>query len=143
MAEILERRAVFAVDGSAGYNSFFLNSSFSGNHFGRLGAWLTLSYAQVLNKESKDKSYVNFYALGRHASDGKTIINGRYTVQGFFDFGRKLELEFKNISVAYEYIYRINDNTNTFCSNALVKYKISDRLFFQGPLVKILERRIT
>ncbi|MCX6274587.1 MAG: hypothetical protein NTV09_05225 [Bacteroidetes bacterium] len=136
LAEILKRRAVFAVDGSAGYNSFFLHSSFSGSHFGRLGAWLTLSYSQVLNKRSMDKSYVNLYALGRYILDGTTIINGKYSIQNFFDFGGKLEFEFKNISVAYEYIYRADDNTNTFRSNGMVKYKISDRLIFSGAFGK-------
>lgn len=83
-----------------------------------------------------DKSYVNLYALGRYASDGTTIINGRYTVQSFFDFGGKLEFEFKNISVAYEYIYRADDITNTFRSNGIVRYKVSDRLFFSGAFGK-------
>jgi hypothetical protein len=136
LAEILKRRAVFAIDGAIGYNNFFLNNSFSNSHFGRFGAWLTLNYSQVLDKQNKDKSYFNFYALGRYLSDGTTITNNEYVIQNFYDFGGKLEFEFKKVSVAYEYIYRVNDNTNTFRSNGLVKYKISDQLFLTGAFGK-------
>lgn len=136
LAEILKRRAVFAVDGALGYNNFFLNNNFSDSHFGRFGAWLTLNYSQVLNKESKDKNYINVYALGRYIGDGTTLLRGEYKIQNFYDLGGKLELEFKKLSVAYEYIYRTNDNTNTFRSNGLVKYKISNQLILTGAFGK-------
>ena len=76
------------------------------------------------------------YALGRYLSDGTTLKNNEYISQNFYDFGGKLELEFKKLSVAYEYIYRINDISNTFRSNGIVKYKISDQLYLTGAFGK-------
>ena len=136
LAEILKRRPVFAVDGAVGYNNFFLNNNFSNSHFGRFGAWLTLNYSQVLDKKNKDKNYFNVYALGRYIADGTVFKNDQYNIQNFYDCGGKIELEFKKISLAYEYIYRVNDNTSTFRSNGLLKYKISDQLVLTGAFGK-------
>ena len=136
ISEILKRRAVFAIDGAVAINTFILDNNYSANHFGRFGAWLTLNYSQVLDKKDKDKSYLNLYALGRYLSDGTTLKNNEYISQNFYDFGGKLELEFKKLSVAYEYIYRINDISNTFRSNGIVKYKISDQLYLTGAFGK-------
>lgn len=126
---ILDRKPVFGVDGAVGYNNFFVDNDYSDVHFGRSGVWLTLNYSRLLDKKNSEKNYVNFYALGRYLSDGTTLTNGIYTKQNYYDFGGKIELEFKKISISYEYIYRINDITNTFRSNGLMKYKISDKVF--------------
>lgn len=136
LAEILKRRPVFGVDGAVGYNTFFLNNNFSNNHLGRFGAWLTLNYSQVLDKQNKTKNYLNVYALGRYIADGTVYKNDQYNIQNFFDAGGKLEFEFKKISIAYEYIYRVNDKTSTFRSNGLLKYKLSDQLVLTGAFGK-------
>lgn len=136
LKNILNRRAVFAIDGAAGYNSLFKNDNFNSNQFGRFGAWLTMNYSQNLNRTSGERNYLNLYALGRYLSDGTTNIGGKYVIQNFYDYGGKLEIEFKNLSIGYEYIYRINNNMNSFRSNGIVKYKISDQLFLTGAFGK-------
>jgi hypothetical protein len=136
LAEILKRRALFAVDGALGYNHFFPDNNYSSGHFGRFGAWLTMNYSQILDKKSSDKNYLNIYAIGRYLSDGTKMEDDKYVVQNFYDFGGKIELEFRKISVAYEYIHRINDNTNTFRSNGILKYKLTDQLFLTGAFGK-------
>lgn len=136
LAAILKRRAVFAIDGAVGYNHFFLNNQFADSHFGRFGAWLTLNYSQVLNKADKDRNYLNLYALGRYIGDGTTFLRGEYKVQNFLDLGGKCELEFKKLAVSYEYIFRSNENGDTFRSSGMIKYKISDKLLLTGAFGK-------
>jgi len=136
LMDILARKPVFAIDGALGYNTFFFDNKFSENHFGRFGSWLTLNYAQHLNKDCSKMNYFNLYAIGRYLSDGTTLENGKYKKVDNYDFGGKIEFEFKKISIGYEYIYRVNNISNTFRSNGLLKYKISDQLFLTGAFGK-------
>ncbi|MFT4071156.1 MAG: hypothetical protein QM654_04450 [Dysgonamonadaceae bacterium] len=136
LKEILARKPVFAIDGALGYNTFFLDNKFSENHFGRLGVWLTLNYAQPLDKGGSAKNYFNLYAIGRYLSDGTTIENGNYKKVDNYDVGGKIEFELKKISIGYEYIYRVNNISNTFRSNGLLKYKVSDQVFLTGAFGK-------
>lgn len=136
ISEILKRRAVFALDGALACNFFFPQNSFSDWRFGRFGAWLTLNYSQPLDKNKEGKSYLNVYALGRYLSDGTVMENNQYTTRNYLDLGGKMELEFKNISFGYEYIYRFNEVEKTFRSNGIFKYKISDRLYVTGAFGK-------
>jgi hypothetical protein len=136
LKDILARKSAFAVDGAIGYNNFYLDNKFSNGHFGRFGAWLTLNYSWHIDKNPNGKNYFNLYAIGRYLSDGTSISNGEYQKQNFYDFGGKAEFEFKKISLAYEYIYRDSNSSNTFRSNGLLKYKISDNLFLTGAFGK-------
>lgn len=136
LKDILARKSVFAIDGAIGYNNFYLDNKFSNGHFGRFGAWLTLNYSWHIDKNANGKNYFNLYAIGRYLSDGTSISNGEYQKQNFYDFGGKAEFEFKKISLAYEYIYRDSSNSNTFRSNGLLKYKISDNLLLTGAFGK-------
>ncbi len=136
IAEVLKRKALFAIDGAAGYNSFFPGNTFSAGQFGRFGAWLTLNYSQVLNKKSSDRNYLNVYALGRIISDGTLMEAGKYVIRNFVDAGGKVELEFRNFSLGYEYIYRASDSISTFRSNGHVKYRVSDKIILTGAFGK-------
>jgi hypothetical protein len=136
LRNILSRKAMFAIDCALGYNSFFLDKNYSDGHFGRFGAWLTMNYSQNIFRKSNDKNYLSIYALGRYMSDGTKMENNKYILQNFYDFGGKLELEFKNLSVAYEYIYRINDKTKSYRSSGIIKYRISDQLYLTGAIGK-------
>jgi len=136
LKDILARKPVFAIDGALGYNNFYIDNKYSDGHFGRFGAWMTANYSTHLDKDGSGKNYFNLYAIGRYLSDGTSLDNGKYQKKNFYDFGGKVELEFKKISIAYEYIYRINDISNTFRSSGLLKYKISDQLFLTGAFGK-------
>lgn len=134
--EILNRKALFAIDGAAGYHCFFLDNTFSKNHFGKAGVWLTLNYSQPLSPKGDFTKYLNIYGIGRYLSDGTEKENNNYIIQNCFDFGTKIELELKKFSFAYEYIYRKNTNNDEFRSTGILKYKISDQLYITGAFGK-------
>ena len=137
LAEILKRKPVFAIDAAVAFNSFFIDNDFSSNRFGRFGTWVTINYSQTLDKGKKSKDrYLNIYALGRFIKDGTMLTNDEYVKRDFYDFGGKLEFEFKKLSIAYEYIERITDDENTHRSNGILKYKISDQLYLTGAFGK-------
>ena len=127
--DILAWKPVFAVDGAIGYNSFFIDNCIKDYHFGRFGAWLTFNYSCHLGKDKNSGKYFNLYAIGRYLSDGTALHNGKYSIANYYDFGGKAELEFSRLSVAFEYVYRLNNNINTFRANGLVKYKVSDQVY--------------
>ncbi len=136
LAEIMKRKPLLALDGALAYNNFFLNNDFSQSHFGRFGAWMTLSISKGIQKSTSNNRYFNLYAIGRFISDGTEMKDNKYVVKSFFDAGGKIELEFQRISFGYEYIYRSNDEVNTYRSSGLLKYKISDQLFLTGAFGK-------
>ncbi len=131
LLEIMKRKPVFAVDFALGYSCFFLDNNFSSNHFGRAGAWMTANYSGSLDN---DGTYFNCYLLGRYLHDRLTMANNEYVK--LLDLGGKLEFEIKNLSIGYEYIYRINDKEKTFRSNGIIKYKISNELYLTTALGK-------
>jgi hypothetical protein len=136
LSEIMKRKPVLALDGAVAYNNFFLNNDFSQSHFGRFGAWMTLSISKGIQKSTSSNRYFNLYAIGRFISDGTEMKDNQYVIKSFIDAGGKVELEFQRISFGYEYIYRSNEEVNTYRSSGLLKYKISDQLFLTGAFGK-------
>jgi len=74
---------------------------------------MTLNYSRHLDKDVSGSNYLNFYAIGRYISDGMTLTYGKCNKQNFYDFGGKVEFEFKKICIAYEYIYRSIEISNS------------------------------
>ncbi len=131
MIEKLKEKPVFAIDGAVAYNAFFIDNNFSSNQSGRLGVWLTLNYSYRFSKNSSN--YLNIYGVGRFISDNTNLeddMAGDRTE--YFDFGGKMELEFDKLTIAYEFIHRINDIGDTYRSSGLLKYKINDNLYLTG-----------
>lgn len=135
ISKALLQKPVFAVDFAIAYNTFFTNNDFSTNQFGRFGTWLTVNYSQILNKDNTN--YLNIYGIGRYLEDGTMKnTNGKFVIENFFDFGAKIELEFKSLSFGYEYIYRSNNTIETYRSAGQLKYRLSDKLFLTGAFGK-------
>lgn len=137
IADILKRHALFSVDGAIAYSGFFLDNQFSDRHFGRFGSWLTMHVSKVLDPKQERVNYVNFYAIGRYLSDGTQRNDfgpGEYLQQHLIDAGGKLEFEFRQLSIGYEYLYRANlsNQASTYRASGLIKYRISDQLFLTG-----------
>ncbi len=131
MIEKLKEKPVFAIDGAVAYNAYFIDNNFSSNQSGRLGVWLTLNYSYRFSKNSSN--YLNIYGVGRFISDNTNLeddMAGDRTE--YFDFGGKMELEFDKLTIAYEFIHRINDIGDTYRSSGLLKYKINDNLYLTG-----------
>ena len=133
---ILQRNPVLGIDGALGYNSFFPDNNYANHHFGRFGAWVTLTFSKDLEVNNVGNNYFNFYLVGRYLSDGTEKINDQYTRQDLYDVGGKIEFEFKKLTFSYEYIYRTGDIPNTFRSNGLLKYKVSDTVVLTGAYGK-------
>jgi hypothetical protein len=130
----LIKRPVFAIDIAAGYHEFFLDKSFSNNHFGRFGVWLTCNYAY--NFKNHPNCYLNFYAVGRYLKDGTQLESNQFVKKEYTDAGLKVEFECKKISLAYEWVQRVNKNENTTRSNGTLKYRISEQLCLVGAFGK-------
>ena len=126
-ADILARKPIFALDLAGGYSHFFLDNHFSDNHAGKLGVWLTGVLSFPLSQK-KENNYFNCYFIARYLSDGTIFIENRYKRENFMDFGGKTELEFSKLSFAVEYLYRINNYSNTFRASGVISYKLSNQL---------------
>ncbi len=132
-SDLVLEKPLFTLDVAMAYNSFYIDNDFSTNQFGRFGAWMSMSFSKSI---SKSENYINLYGVARYLRDGTEQQNGSYIEQDLYDFGGKLEFEFKKIAVSYEYIHRITDFENTHRSNGVVKYKISDKLYLTGAFGK-------
>lgn len=131
MVEKLKEKPIFAIDGAVAYNAYFSDNNFSSNQSGRFGAWLTLNYSYRFSKNSTN--YLNIYGVGRYISDNTNVdedMVGDRT--DYFDFGGKFELEFDKLTIAYEFIHRINDSGDSYRSAGLLKYKINDNIYLTG-----------
>ena len=64
------------------------------------------------------------------------LVNDEYINKDFYDIGGKVELEFKRMSISYEFIKRIADGENTHRSNGVLKYKISNEFYLTGAFGK-------
>ncbi|HNX65517.1 MAG TPA: hypothetical protein PKH02_01470 [Bacteroidales bacterium] len=133
---ILAAIPLFTVDAAAGYSHFFVENNFSDDHPGRIGAWLSMNLSLPFIDKKGFQNSVNISAIGRYLSDGM-IHSGStgYTREDFFDMGGKAGFEFKKLSLAYEYVYRIGD-TDSYRSNGLIKYRISDDVYITGAFGK-------
>lgn len=131
MLEKLKEKPIFAIDGAVAYNAYFSDNNFSSKQSGRFGAWLTLNYSYRFSKNSTN--YLNIYGVGRYISDNTNVdedMVGDRT--DYFDFGGKFELEFDKLTIAYEFIHRINDAGDSYRSAGLLKYKINDNIYLTG-----------
>lgn len=132
---LLARKPVFAVDFAFAHNITFDNPSYSSNRLGRMGAWLTLCYANQLNKTERP-NYFNVYGIGRYLLDNNTIgTDGKLRKQQLIDIGAKAEFEFEDFSFAMEYLNRTNvDNAllNSDRLTGIIRYKINESLSMTG-----------
>lgn len=136
---LLEASPLLAVDFAGGYSTFFSDNKFSSNHFGKLGFWLTLnSGIDFTNKKKpEEEKKLNFYGIVRYLDDGTTMDdNQQFFRTRNYDFGGKAELTYKRFSISWEYIYRINDIENTFRSNGVLAYKVSDKVYINAAFGK-------
>ena len=135
MVEKLKEKPIFAIDGAVAYNAYFSDNNFSSKQSGRFGAWLTLNYSYRFSKNSTN--YLNIYGVGRYISDNTNVDEDMVGVRtDYFDFGGKFELEFDKLTIAYEFIHRINDAGDSYRSAGLLKYKINDNIYLTGAFGK-------
>lgn len=136
--DLLKRKPVFAVDlaGAAAWS--FMDNNYNSIDINRLGVWMTVNYSQSLNKKGKSSldDYLNFYLVGRFMQDNNIYNSDGLLISSYvFDSGGKIEFELDRLSFSYEYLFRQNfsgDNSNTFRSSGLFKYRASNNLLVTG-----------
>lgn len=159
----LDEKPDFQLDVASAYSTFFLDNQFKNNQFGKLGFWMTMSSginlertktpqkkedqnnekSKVIIKEasttdaSKIEKRLNFYAVARYMQD-KTVYDA---ASGFsrtdnYDFGGKIELVYNRFSIGYEFIYRSSDLDDTYRSNGVINYKVSDSVYINAAFGK-------
>lgn len=159
----LDERPAFQLDVASAYSTFFLDNQFKNNQFGKLGFWMTMSsginlertrdpkkdeaqnndQSKVTIKEtsatdaSKIEKRLNFYAVARYMQD-KTVydIANGFSQTNNYDFGGKIELVYNKFSIGYEFIYRSSDLDNTYRSNGIINYKVSDSVYINAAFGK-------
>jgi hypothetical protein len=140
MAQALELKPIFAMDGAVGSNYFFLENSFYNSHLGRFGVWGTMNLALPIGISAKGKAnYLNVYGVGRYLLDGMVMKSDStgYEKLEFTDVGFKAELEFDRLSFSYEYIVRLGPPLyETWRANGVIKYQVTDTIFLTGAFGK-------
>lgn len=159
----LDEKPAFQLDVASAYSTFFLDNQFKNNQFGKLGVWMTMSSGINLertkvpkkdedpNKEkskvtiketsatesSKTEKRLNFYAVARYLQD-KTVydLTNGFNRTNNYDFGGKIELVYNKFSIGYEFIYRSSDLDNTYRSNGIINYKVSDSVYINAAFGK-------
>lgn len=138
-AEVLQK-PLFTLDVAAAYSLLYPDNKFSHNQSDRLGVWSTATFSF---KTAKDNgNYINFYAFARYLQDDSVYQEtlGDYSdTFEYFDYGGKGQLDFKKLSIGYEYIKRTGDGDD-YRSVGLVQYKINDNVYFTGGFGKNFER---
>jgi hypothetical protein len=135
LQEAINIRPVFLLDVSVAYSSLLRNEdSGYGDHFGRLGVWLSSDLA--LQFSNNPNNLIHIYAVGRYLQNGLNLDseNTLFTTD-VYDVGGKLEFEFNALSVGYEYLSREGDD-DQYRSLGTVRYKISDSFTLSGGFGK-------
>lgn len=86
---------------------------------------------------SKIEKRLNFYAVARYMQD-KTVydVASGFSKTNNYDFGGKIELVYNKFSIGYEFIYRSCDLDNTYRSNGIINYKVSDSVYINAAFGK-------
>lgn len=157
----LDEKPAFQLDVASAYSTFFLDNQFKNNQFGKFGVWMTMSSgislerknpkpvedqkkekSKVMIKEtsadsSKTEKRLNFYAVARYMQD-KTVydVASGFSKTNNYDFGGKIEFVYNKFSIGYEFIYRSSDLDNTYRSNGIINYKVSDSVYINAAFGK-------
>jgi len=141
ISEILNRKPTLALD-FAGAGSWSYDNNYNSIKSNRVGAWLTLNYAQTLDKpmDINKNDYLNLYFTCRVLNDNNVLGNNGLVYRSTnLDVGGKIEFEFDKFSISYEYLYRNDLKSNiadNFRSSGLIKYRASDQLLVTATFGK-------
>jgi hypothetical protein len=142
IAKLIKRRPVLALDFAGASSWSFDNNDYYSMKRNRAGVWLTLNYAQSLNKsENKSRNeFFNLYLTTRLLNTEDVLSdNGELISTTIFDNGGKLELELNKFSLSYEFIYRNNikdELDDSFRSSGMIKYRATEQLLITATFGK-------
>lgn len=133
-AEIL-RKPLLMLDVASAYSILYPNNTFKDNQPDRLGVWSTLT---ACGKLAGKNNYINFYGFIRYLEDKAVYnkVNLNYDDHmKYFDFGGKVQLDFNDLSIGYEYIKR-NGNGKDYRSVGMIQYKVTADVYLTGGFGK-------
>ncbi len=135
LEEAINIRPVFIMDISVAYSALLNNEeSGFGDHFGRMGVWLSSDLA--LPFSNNPNNFIHVYAVGRYLRNGLNLNNENMLfTTDVYDVGGKFELEFNALSVGYEYLSREGDD-DQYRSLGTIRYRISDSFTVTGGFGK-------
>ncbi len=132
--QIINRKPILAVDLAVAYNQRFYGNTFDNNQAGRFGVWSTVAASTFLDKDPDSPNYFNLYAFFRYLEDAATsgvTLNSTSDRFDAFDLGVKGELEFKKLSVGYEYLNRSGDMEG-YRSVGTIRYQLWQDVYLTG-----------
>lgn len=132
-------KPLFTADFGTAYSHFFDQNEFKSGKFGRYGAWLTLNTNLRLGKSNRN--YLNLYQYTRYLIDETNYDPAilAYQKEKNLDVGAKIEFQFNDFAIGYEYITRTNQKDN-YRSVGNLKYKINEKFTINGGFGKNFEK---
>ena len=123
------------LDFASAYSVLYPAKTYKTSQPDRLGIWSTLTISPKLIGAN---NYLNFYGFIRYLEDkavyNKTNLN--YNDQfKYFDFGGKIQFDFNDLSIGYEYIKRNGDGKD-YRSVGLIQYKVNTDVYLTGGFGK-------
>lgn len=134
----LRTKPKFSIDIASAYNHFFDDKEYKSGKFGRFGAWATVNYNAPFKNE---KNYLCLYGYARYLVSEMEYdtITVSYVKDKSLDFGGKLEFQFSDLTIGYEYVKRTSEKEN-YRSVGNIKYKINDNIILNGGFGKNFEK---
>lgn len=131
------KKPLFSIDVAIAYSHFMgdKDADYDGG-FGRFGFWTSSDLALNLDNIDND-CYFHIYGVFRYLRDGLNLnADNELFTETKIDYGGIVELEFKKLSFAYEYLSRDADNNDDSRSIGSIRYKISDQISINGGFGK-------
>lgn len=133
LKDVMNRKPLFVVDIASAYSHFMGDESNNlGDGFGRFGAWLSTDLALHTSKNNAN-NYFHLYGVFRYLRDrlNFNVSENRLFTTNTFDFGGKVEMEWKKLSISFEYIAREGD-ISTSRTMGTVRYAVTDKIALNG-----------
>jgi ElaB/YqjD/DUF883 family membrane-anchored ribosome-binding protein len=134
----LTEKPVLTIDIAGAVNYAFDTTRLNSGRFDRVGAWLNINYIPLRNDQKHN--FLHTIGVLRYLTNDKLVIDKNNTeYHNYFDYGLKVEGEFKRFSIGFEYIKRIdtkNNELNSDRSAGVLNYRVADNIFLTGTFGK-------
>ncbi|QIP15672.1 hypothetical protein G8759_25090 [Spirosoma aureum] len=136
--KFLTEKPAFTVDIAGAVNYAFDTTRLSSGRFDRVGAWANINWIPIRN--DKEQRFLHTIGVLRYLTNDKLVIDKEHTeYHSYFDFGGKVEGEFKRFSIGFEYVRRLditNKDLNSDRAAGVLNYRIADNVFLTGTFGK-------
>jgi len=129
------KKPLLMFDIASAYSVLYPDNKYKTSKPDRIGVWGTVTFSPKLQGE---KNYLNLYVFGRYLEDKSVYnkVNANYDDYfKYFDYGGKVQFDFDNVSVGYEYINRNGDGKD-YRSVGFIQYKVNTDVYLTGGFGK-------